>query len=390
MSEARINRISNEKGDGGPSLSGITTFSGLNYFVPPKGTTAERPSDCPPGSIRFNTDSAHLEYWDGLQWLEFEATNEELGNQLVTNSAGGTGHRGVIVGGREAAPAFSSLIEYITISTLGNAQDFGNLTRQVGRGGALSSSTRGVFIGGQQPSPVYSAEIDYITLSSTGNAIDFGVNLPTALHSPFTCSNSTRGVVAGGLEPGNYLTAIEYITIASTGTISDFGNISTGRSRGTACSSSVRGVFAGGEITPTPSNVTNIVEYITISSTGNSQDFGDLSLERRYLTSVSSSTRGVFAGGWKPTPGEIDIIDYITIATTGNAQDFGDIISAKQDLKGIGSPVRGVFCAGFDSPAISGSMEYITIATTGDSIDFGDCTARDETNDGCSNGHGGL
>jgi hypothetical protein len=79
MSEARINRISNEKGDGGPSLSGITTFSGLNYFVPPKGTTAERPSDCPPGSIRFNTDSAHLEYFDGLQWLEFEATNDELG-----------------------------------------------------------------------------------------------------------------------------------------------------------------------------------------------------------------------------------------------------------------------------------------------------------------------
>jgi hypothetical protein len=93
MSEARIDRISNENNTGGPTLSGITTFSGQNYFVPPKGTTAERPSDCPPGSIRFNTDSAHLEYFDGLQWLEFEAFNNELGVN------GALGNRGLFGGG---------------------------------------------------------------------------------------------------------------------------------------------------------------------------------------------------------------------------------------------------------------------------------------------------
>ena len=65
MSEARIDRIANENNTGGPIISGITTFSGQNYFVPPKGTTAERPSNCPVGSIRFNTDSAKLEYLMG-------------------------------------------------------------------------------------------------------------------------------------------------------------------------------------------------------------------------------------------------------------------------------------------------------------------------------------
>ena len=120
MSEARIDRISNENNTGGPTLSGITTFSGQNYFVPPKGTTAERPSDCPPGSIRFNTDSAHLEYFDGLQWLELEAFNVELGVN------GALGNRGVIGGGY--TPADVDTIDFITISTLGNAQDFGNLT----------------------------------------------------------------------------------------------------------------------------------------------------------------------------------------------------------------------------------------------------------------------
>ena len=91
MSEARVGRISNENNTGGPIISGITTFSGQNYFVPPKGTTAERPSNCPVGSIRFNTDSAKLEYFDGLQWLEMEAFNNELGVN------GALGNRGVWV-----------------------------------------------------------------------------------------------------------------------------------------------------------------------------------------------------------------------------------------------------------------------------------------------------
>ena len=106
-------------------MSGITTFSGQQYFIPPKGTTAERPSDCPPGSIRFNTDSAHLEYWNGLVWLEFEASSEELGNQNASSSeSGGTGTRGLRAGGNST----SDVIEYFTIETLGNTQDFGNLT----------------------------------------------------------------------------------------------------------------------------------------------------------------------------------------------------------------------------------------------------------------------
>ena len=102
-------------------------FSGQKYFIPPKGTTAERPSDCPPGSIRFNTDSAHLEYWNGLVWLEFEASSEDLGDQNNSNSTGGTGTRGLFGGGY--APTDVNTIDYITVSTLGNAQDFGDLTQ---------------------------------------------------------------------------------------------------------------------------------------------------------------------------------------------------------------------------------------------------------------------
>ena len=63
MSEVRVNNLSNENNTGGPTISGITTFSGTHFFVPPQGDTASRPTNCPPGSLRFNTDSAHLEYY---------------------------------------------------------------------------------------------------------------------------------------------------------------------------------------------------------------------------------------------------------------------------------------------------------------------------------------
>ena len=117
MSEARINSISNEQGTGGPTMSGITTFSGTNYFVPPVGNTAERPENPQKGALRFNSDTAHLEYFRGdtIGWVEVEASNEELNG----------GYRGFACGG--ATPSSSDVIDYITTSTLGNAIDFGDL-----------------------------------------------------------------------------------------------------------------------------------------------------------------------------------------------------------------------------------------------------------------------
>ena len=72
MSEVRVNNLSNENSSGGPTISGITTYSSTNFFVPPQGDTASRPTSCPPGSLRFNTDTAHLEYYRGdtIGWQE--------------------------------------------------------------------------------------------------------------------------------------------------------------------------------------------------------------------------------------------------------------------------------------------------------------------------------
>ena len=46
MSQINIRNLSNENDDGSPEIVGVSTFSATSFFVPPKGSTAERPSDC--------------------------------------------------------------------------------------------------------------------------------------------------------------------------------------------------------------------------------------------------------------------------------------------------------------------------------------------------------
>ena len=380
MSEARINRISNELGTGGPVVSGITTFSGLNYFVPPSGTTAQRPQNCPSGSIRFNTDSAHLEYFDGLQWLEFEAFNNELG----VNGALGT--RGLFAGGDSTISPSSTVvntIDYITISTLGDAIDFGDLYSGRGPGG-LASATRGVFFGGY--APTNSTNIHYVTISSTGNSTSFG-SLITARTYATGVSNGSRGVMGAGYNANQ---TMDYITIASTGNAVSFGTLTTVRGGGAGgASSSTRGLFAGGY---TPTRI-NIIDYITISTTGNALDFGDLTEARSTNAGCSNSTRGIFAGG--DTPTRVNTIDYVTIASIGNATDFGDLTTIRSLYQsGASSSIRGVFGGGtLTSPsptAVTNIIDYITILTTGNALDFGDLSQARTQVAACSNGHGGL
>ena len=390
MSEIRVNSLGNESNTGGPELSGITEFSGQKYFIPPKGTTAQRPSGCPPGSIRFNTDSAHLEYWNGLVWLEFEATSEELGDQNNSNSTGGTGTRGLFATGR-VGPASTNVLDFVSISTLGNTQDFGDLNNAVRRFAAASSSTRGLFAGGLVD-PADTNAIDFITIATTGNAQDFGDLLAVA-RTPAGLSNSTRGVF-GGNETPTQLNVIQYVTIASTGNAVDFGDTSRVGGQATTCSSSVRGLFVGVFGGSSPLGDSNIIDYITISTTGNAQDFGDLSAVKRGIGGGSNATRGIFAGGYGE-PANVNTIEFATISTLGNTQDFGDLTQTQSFFSGCPtSPTRALFGGGYTGPSSpkTDRINSIEIATTGNAIDFGnlqnDCSFGSAGS--CSNGHGGL
>ena len=87
-----------------------------------------------------------------------------------------------------------------------------------------------------------------------------------------------------------------------------------------ACSNSTndRGVCGGGN------SSANSIQYITITSTGNATDFGDLTIGRETYSAVSNGTgeRGVWNSG-NPAGASTFRMDYITINSTGNATVFG-------------------------------------------------------------------
>ena len=369
MSEFKSSSFRNEDNSGAPDIVGVTSFTSPFYFVPPSGTTAQRPSGdgIAPGMLRFNTDIGRLEVWRGDHWATI------LGESPNLNG----GARGLFGNGN--TPTITATMEYITISTLGNALTFGNTADARDAAAALSSSTRGVISGGFL-SPATTDNIRYITISSTGNTTTFGT-LTSTRNAHSGCASATRGLWGGGSPVQN---TIEYVTISSTGNAVDFGDLTQSRYYLTSCASSTRGVFAGG-YTPTPAGTSfNIIDYVTISTTGNASDFGDLTRSNHSVCGLSNSTKGLFAGG---SPGTSNVIDFITIATTGNASDFGDATVNKAGCGGASSATRGVWAGG--SPVIN-VIDYVTILSTGNALDFGDLIIARATNWGLSNAHGGL
>ena len=375
MSEVRVNNLSNENNTGGPSISGITTYSGRHFFVPPQGDTASRPSDCEPGSLRFNTDSAKLEYYRGntIGWVEIDAElTEPLGGGTGSNV--GLGHRAIFGGSNSPYP-----IEFITISTFGNSQDFGDLNQNLYWNAGSASRTRGLINGGYNGADT----IQFVTIASIGNAADFG-NLTSGRHQLGALSNQIRSIVVGG---GNS-DVMDYVTIAAEGNAVDFGDLSGNCVYPFSASSTTRGIIAGGG-TPT---VKNTIDFITIATTGNSQDFGDLPVDRWEMgCQCTSATRAVFGGGKvAPDNSAVNTIEFITMATFGNAIDFGDLTRTTYQVPSgvVSSPTRGLAIGGYPSPSLV--IDSFEIATTGNSVDFGDCTTSPNSGYALSSGHGGL
>ena len=60
-----------------------------------------------------------------------------------------------------------------------------------------------------------------------------------------------------------------------------------------ALTNKTRGLFAGGYIHPADPNVSNIIDYVTIASTGNATDHGDLTAARQNLAQASNGHGGL-------------------------------------------------------------------------------------------------
>lgn len=354
-----------------------------------------------PGAIRFNTDSMKLEIFRGSsnyngsasmagigtlaagQWEEIQATSPEV-------QTGGT--RALFGGGTNYPATYYDRIEYINLDSTGNGIDFGNLLGSyTWFGSAVGSRTRGIWSGHQTPGSPYTAvnTIEYVTIASTGDSQDFG-DMVTASIGGCTsgASNSTRGLTAGGNTDGSgtYTNVIQYITMASTGDSVNFGDLTSAKYAVSNLASSTRGVFAG----EAPSYTTDI-EYVTMSTLGNAADFGDLSAAAGNGSGSSNAVRGLFYYGISSAAAS-DTIEYITISTLGNATDFGNITDSRYYAAAAASSTRSVLAGGADGGAGNDKniIDYNQIMSTGNSVDFGDLTQSKRGLAGLSNGHGGL
>ena len=332
-------------------------------------------SEIPAGAMRFNSDSQKLEYWNGSAWFQVHTATPNLNG----------GARGVYISGQATPPTGDlSTIEYVNIASTGSREDFGNLSVTDGGGNQpMSDRTRAVFSGESPAGP----DIEYVTISSTGNAIDWGANLNRNTFYGFGISNSTRGIQAGTFNTPDH-TGMDYVTIQSAGTVTDFGDLGTGASHGASVMSPTRGIFMGGYIAP-GGTVTDKMQMVITASTGGSQDFGNLSSSCHNNAGACSATRGVIAFGG--TPSNVNTMEYITMSTLGNSTNFGDMnVTATHHGGGCCSPTRGLFMGGY-APGYQNYMSMINIQTEGNAVDWGTTLSSGRINVlGCSNAHGGL
>ena len=191
-------------------------------------------------------------------------------------------------------------------------------------------------------------------------------------------------VKAGGEAPSPAYTinSAEFITIASTGNALDFGDLTEKRRRAMAIGSPTRMLICGGYSSPATKDT---IDFFTFSTTGNAADFGNLS-EGKHTGGGSSNAVTGFVS---------DAADYdkITIATLGNGVSVADLSSARTAFASMSSSTRAVFAGGYSpsSPYPERNIiDYQQFTSDGNFIDFGDLTTDFRNTAGLSNGHGGL
>ena len=327
----------------------------------------------PVGAFRFNTDSAKLEYFDGNQYVNITTDSREA-------NTGGT--RGIIAGGRSNGNG-RNYIQFVNAETTGNFSDFGDLTSNRRVPICLFSRTIGHMCGGRDSSNT--ANCDKITIASTGNAVDSGFDLLQSKYNGGRIGDATRGVAVDGDVQDK---SLEYITLVNTANFVDFGDLIQETNSNGTVNSPTRGVTLGGSA---PGGRINNCEFITISTTGNAADFGDLIGTRTPNSGASSNAiRGIVMGGAAPGPvaSNSNTIEFITIATLGNGQDFGDLTSSRGDGAGFSSSTKAVCAMG--SGSSDTKVDHVHIMSTGNALDFGDLNQGSYEFGGNSNGHGGL
>ena len=362
-------------GTGATSGQGnIGSLKVSNTFTPPCGGINDRPSAPQTGALFYNKDFRTIEYWDGNFWRQVDNT-----------TAGG---RCIWGGGYGTYSSYSTTVDYVNGSTLGNAKEFGMLTGSGNKYAALdgvSSSTRGIFGGGYKDSGGTAANTDmnYITLASRGNGADFGDVTPGGHWGLIGASNSTVGLFCGGW---NNNTDVAKVQISTVGNAISFGSLTYVHSSQSFNNPTHAHIASGAG-----NNYT--IQRISFASGGTHENFGETDYSDA-SAGDSNSVKGVMAKIKNGNLNDKSLWSY-TMATGGMVEYFGDLSINRQSHYRPGAcatSTRVLFGGGDTAPSNAhlNNIDYVNIASSGNTMDFGDLSEERDHMGSISDCHGGL
>ena len=221
-------------------------------------------------------------------------------------------------------------VEYITMASEGNAIDFGSDNSGGWGSQGASDSVRALSAGGGYPAAT--TDIDMFIFSTVGSHVDYADITATRSRGDRAACSPVRAVFTGGYGPihGIYDTKIT----ASSGNTTEFGEMVYGNRLAGCVSDHTRGVVTGAYDDNSSSYGSNS-ESLTIASAGVAVNFGDMVMKKcGTRASTQNMVRGLFCGG-STAPTATNSIDMITIQTSGNATDFGDLTRSTHSLCGM-------------------------------------------------------
>jgi len=267
--------------------------------------------------------------------------------------SGGNRTRVIHAGGRHNPESGSdvhniNIIDYITVGSTGDGTDFGDLhTGQSAGGHDGASNATLLFCNGGYTGSANLNNMEYLTIASTGNGTDAG-DLEQGQSNHATSHGDSKYLIMGGYTgSGSPREEVSTHTFHTSNNASDYGNVGVYAiyGAGTACATD-RVVVAGGFTATSGWTAGNQMQYFPVASSADGLDFGDIHEAGKFLCGTSDGTRGEFYGGIETTSG-VDIvqntIEKITIASTGNTTDVGDMNASDYDVTGFPNENGGIY-----------------------------------------------
>ena len=238
-------------------------------------------------------------------------------------------------GGRTNGSAISGVkdIDYVTIGSTGNGTDFGDMHAYRNYGGKCGASNGTLLFscGGWDGITERVLErldtMEYLTIGTSGSGSNAG-ELDVEQSGVNATNGNNRYIVNGGYSEAGAIQMMTYNDFSTSANVSDFGNMSAAASGNASVCAASRVVFH------VPNNNENRMEYANPASPSYmTTDFGNLTNPRSSATGTSDGTTGEWYGGNDNVGGghfSINYIDKITIASTSDSSDIGDLLETNR------------------------------------------------------------